>query len=411
MERSNAKRFAGLLLSLGALVAAAPTPPAELCPEGRLHFLLLKEKDPEGPALLRCIDTGATATALCLIEADAAFSVMARALWGALLASNLEVAKALLEAGGDPDTMCCSEGSPLLAQAAWKGDAAMVELLLDAGADPNLAPEGEFSGGTALYSAVQGGHVELAELLLRRSANPNVAEDYHGWTPLWEAVCRPPDAGLQYRMIDLLIAHGADPEARDALPFNGWRHSGRTPLACAVERGDPELARHLVARGADVNALVVGGQTILELALERGNEDVVGILRVSGSRTERELANAGEVYAVLVAAGITGASRYWMESTRLETDLDGDGVRELLIVLKEPGGSAPPRLLAVVARRAGRPELLYAKELGAVKQIGFEASRRGARLHVDDAKGDRQDLELRWEPSCGCVVTARPGAR
>jgi ankyrin repeat protein len=51
---------------------------------------------------------------------------------------------------------------------------------------------------------------------------------------------------------------GADVNARD--------HNGYTPLHHAAARGDTELIRYLVAKGADVRAVSRSGQTTVDLA-------------------------------------------------------------------------------------------------------------------------------------------------
>ena len=48
-----------------------------------------------------------------------------------------------------------------------------MKLLLDYGADPNLAEEGIAPRGHGLYAAICNGHYEIAELLLDHGAYPN----------------------------------------------------------------------------------------------------------------------------------------------------------------------------------------------------------------------------------------------
>lgn len=66
-------------------------------------------------------------------------------------------------------------GSAPLYVAAVQGDAEIVRILLDAGANPNKESAGE-SEGTPLCAATSWGHAEVVRLLLRYDADPNLIE-------------------------------------------------------------------------------------------------------------------------------------------------------------------------------------------------------------------------------------------
>jgi ankyrin repeat protein len=61
------------------------------------------------------------------------------------------------------------------------------------------------------------------------------------FTPLHDA-----PQGENYAMAQLLLAHGADVNAR------GWRH--KTPLHLASSEGSLDVSRLLIEHGADVDA-------------------------------------------------------------------------------------------------------------------------------------------------------------
>ena len=86
------------------------------------------------------------------------------------------------------------------------GDAAIVEWLLRHGAEPNFTSTGD----TALHAAVSRGHLECARLLLHAGANPN-QQDVDGCVPLYGVASD--------EMLDLLLAHGADPCIGDQCDF------------------------------------------------------------------------------------------------------------------------------------------------------------------------------------------------
>jgi RNA polymerase sigma-70 factor (ECF subfamily) len=131
------------------------------------------------------------------------------------------------------------------------GDRARVSSLLDA--DPQLVDAREaFSdlerkghrlafgvGGTLLLRAIERGDTALVELLLERGADPNAACDCAGGEPpLWTAVVH-----RRARIAALLLARGADP--------NAPAFAGASPFWVARARGYGEIADLLVAHGAD----------------------------------------------------------------------------------------------------------------------------------------------------------------
>jgi ankyrin repeat protein len=72
-----------------------------------------------------------------------------------------------------------------LALAAQHGQAAVVELLLDSGEDPNrFNPEGFHSHSTPLHQAVAANHLEVVKLLASRGARLDIADTVYSATPL-----------------------------------------------------------------------------------------------------------------------------------------------------------------------------------------------------------------------------------
>ena len=95
---------------------------------------------------------------------------------------SYEVVKAVLSAGADPDTPG-PDGRTALIMSARVGDDAMVDALLEAGADASLASAED--GTTALMWAANGGFGSIVDTLLAAGADVGaVAAD--GWTA-WEA--------------------------------------------------------------------------------------------------------------------------------------------------------------------------------------------------------------------------------
>lgn len=145
-----------------------------------------------------------------------------------------------------------------LCVAAENGTKDVVKLLLDAGAEPNIA---DGYGDTPLYSATKKNHTDVVKLLLNAGVEPNVADKY-GDTPLKLAVhngCK--------MLVKLLLDRGAEPNITD----NG----GRTPLYWAASRDHEDVVKLLLAAGADPNIENNLGHTPLSEAKQMGHKEVV----------------------------------------------------------------------------------------------------------------------------------------
>ena len=175
---------------------------------------------------------------------------------------NLDVVRALLEAGADPNL---GEVALPLRQAASRANTELVRILLEGGADPNARTS---DGRTALMSAVGWDNGELVQLLLDAGADPDL-EDTRGMTALSEAISR-----RDREAEKVLRARDAEPDGGEAMeerPVEGElvvaaEHKRRvtaylTELARAAGAADPvALGRHLslLAEGAIVQAHVAG---------------------------------------------------------------------------------------------------------------------------------------------------------
>lgn len=88
-----------------------------------------------------------------------------------------------------------------LALAAQHGRVDVVELLLDAGLDPNrFNPKGFHAHSTPLHQAAWGGHVNVVRLLVERGARTDVRDKHHQATPLeWAVHCKRTDVANYLR--------------------------------------------------------------------------------------------------------------------------------------------------------------------------------------------------------------------
>jgi uncharacterized protein len=130
-----------------------------------------------------------------------------------------------------------------LTKAAYKGDAAEVELLLKNGADPNDRQ----MGITALMTACNRGHVDVVRSLLDKGADVN-AKDWEGWTALMAAAAGAAHDNNQNKeercleIVELLIDRGAN--------VNQKGRRFQTALKDADDAGHNRVKELLIQHGA-----------------------------------------------------------------------------------------------------------------------------------------------------------------
>jgi ankyrin repeat protein len=212
------------------------------------------------------------------------------ALHWAVEADDLEMADLLIKHGANVSAANHDGATPLLL-ASVNGKAAMIEKLLQGGADPNV-PLSSY-GDTALMLAARSGNTDALKVLLDHGAQVNKQETWGGTTALMWAVSERHPAAVK-----MLLERGADVNARSKFVpsttgrgFEGTTPVGArpgqpeefssgllTPLLFAAREGDLESARFLVGAGADVNATDGDGKNALGLAIFNGNYGVASFL-------------------------------------------------------------------------------------------------------------------------------------
>ena len=204
----------------------------------------------------------------------------------------------------------------LVADAASKGDITAVRTLLKQGADVNT-PRGD--GMTALHFAAERGDAAMAEMLLYAGANTSAGTRIGQYTPLHLAA-RSGSAAV----VKALLAAGADPSVRTPI-------SGVTPLHLAAESGSVEAVTALLDKGADANAKEAEwDQTPLIFAAEGNRVDVIKVLVQHGAKVDArtksvdlQKQSATDRQATQIQRQILNGVR--AEGTGAVADADADG--------------------------------------------------------------------------------------
>ena len=154
-----------------------------------------------------------------------------------------------------------------------------IEMLLAAGADPNLtdlAPQRELNTALIAMSNHQGrdtlpitAGVRIMKALIAKKADVR-ARNRDGATALHMAASQHPE------LARLLLDAGAEVKVADK--------DGATPLHRAVQGRQMALARELLDRGADVNAEEMGGVTPLLLARDNDDREMSSLIASRGGR-------------------------------------------------------------------------------------------------------------------------------
>ncbi len=152
--------------------------------------------------------------------------------------------------------------------AVWEGDVEKVrDLLRHPDVSVNIMTE---DGTTLLHMAVLADSDEIMQLLLAAGACPNVVDNM-GLSPLWNAV-----SSERWNCAGQLINAGADVNAKDA---EGWTLLHRAAVNCYL----PVLEVLLTIPNLDVNCTTPDNETALYIAASAGNSRVVErLLSVQG---------------------------------------------------------------------------------------------------------------------------------
>lgn len=241
-------------------------------------------------------------------------------LMEAALYGDVELLRAMLDAGGDPNLRNYRAASALM----WAvDDVAKVKLLLDRGADPNVSSD--FGATPLTLAAASKNSAPLVQLLLERGAEATqpalVAAARSNPDGVRILLARVPDKGgaaatmalrarcdecmaiLQPdpktsmpRALTVLLPPGSagDPQMlRAALlrnpDVNAIDPKDRTPLMMAgiSETVPPDVVEELITRGANVHAVSLDGLNALDYARTLGRAPIIDVLTRAGAKPTR----------------------------------------------------------------------------------------------------------------------------
>ncbi len=288
-----------------------------------------------------------------------------RALFEAVMEADVEQVKLLIAEGADVDAKwrdiynenegnkrLRNESTPLC-HAVNVGKTEVVKLLVEAGADVNAG------SWPPLCRAVDKNNTAIAEYLIDHGANVNAYPVDEGWGPLQETV----HISNSIEMAKLLIARGADINSKVYPALNS-----------AINQERRDLSELLIQRGADVNAKDKWGHTSLYYAIRKDDTKFVNILIANGA--EVDIKHPGGETALMSAAitGRTEAVKFLLEAGANISAKDDRGLTALHRAAKSADGDIVELLL-------GKGAKIDAKD----DESGFTALHHAARFGNKDA--------------------------
>lgn len=217
-----------------------------------------------------------------LVDAGASLDDAAAFYQAASLGQNT-IVRSMIDAGIDVNDSWF--GNNPLAAAAGNGHIETVSMLVHAGADVNN------TGGEqphALLQAINEENEAMVQLLIEAGADMDCrSNEFFDFTPLQFAASRGAPT-----IVGMLLAAGAavDREERDPLMYDLADEGGEqmpddppTPLCLAASNNHVEIVNMLIYAGADVNA---DTGAALAAAIRSGNDEIVRLLLRHGAAVE-----------------------------------------------------------------------------------------------------------------------------
>ena len=157
-------------------------------------------------------------------------------------------------------------------------DIKAVKEMIASGIDINR--QNERNGYTPLMiAACLRNHEEMAKLLISEGADVN-AKKVNGTGVFTQCINGVLWKSVTLELAEILLSRGVDiDEARTSGGSQGF-----TNLIMAVDSNNEEVVRFLIKNGANVNAKTRDGDTALSLAVKKGYQNIINILKSNGAK-------------------------------------------------------------------------------------------------------------------------------
>ena len=209
---------------------------------------------------------------------------------GAIMRGENETVRRMISQGADVEQVATGTDlneTPLYTAAAT-GNLPAAKMLIAAGAKAN---QNMSRSRSPLSAAALWGNDNMVDFLLSAGANPNVAGDM---SPLLLAACFPNnhwDNPINQDVVELLLEHGANPD----LESNLYDKGTHTALSCAVSKGNADVTRLLLKHDATVNqaalsAAAAPGRSLVKRLLDEALAKAAGS---ASPEAESAVKNAG----------------------------------------------------------------------------------------------------------------------
>jgi uncharacterized protein len=354
----------GSLPVTNALLQAGANPNASL-PEGET-ILMTAARTGRAEVLAALIDHGAD------VHARERWFGETALMWAAA-ENHPEVIAVLVERGADVNERSAAQDFPRrrtgqsvlplgswtpLMYAARQSATDAAAKLADLGADLNLTDP---DGATALVLAIINAHYDVAAVLLDKGADPNIADNEAHMAALYAAIDmhrlaighgrpNPRSSGRldALDIIEKLLAHGADPNARLVAPLFQRHHTGgdralgegATPFLRAAKSGDVAAMRLLLAAGADPTLTLPNASNALMFAAGLGWRDGSPAAPSFDQGSEEE---ALEAIALCLELGLDINAVNTSGDTALHAAVSGRGSQKIIRFLIEKGADLQAR--------------------------------------------------------------------